>query len=81
MNDRTCKTCKWWDRTGECGRVDNTEDFMPALTPTLFTISLYTPDDQGLRFKLVTGPDFGCALYEPHRYHTTTPTGDLNATH
>lgn len=63
----TCKTCRWWDRygSGECGRVDDTEEFSPVVTPMTFTMAVSVSDDSGLSLKLVTGPDFGCLLHTP----------------
>lgn len=57
--DRTCKTCRWWDR-GSCEMVDTIAAENPA---TRFEIDVEVADDTGLRAWLRTGPDFGCVLH------------------
>jgi len=61
---RTCKYCKYWERyrNSACDRiVIDDEALMP---PGDACIAIRADDDQGLDGDLITGPDFGCVLFE-----------------
>lgn len=62
-----CKHCKFWgkDFEGVCDRVNHSG------IEKIISIWSYASDDTGLETRLVTGPDFGCVLFEhkvPMRY-------------
>ena len=54
-----CKTCRFWDSDGSCGRVGEWR------SPVVFEIEVTADDDSNLTTWLKTGPDFGCVLHLP----------------
>lgn len=60
-----CKNCRFWGAyiEGACDRVG----FLllnEHKNPRRFHISAFADDDQGLEAQLITGPEFGCVLFE-----------------
>ncbi len=60
MNN-TCKHCKHWGASweGVCDRIGLSEPSDKDKAKIIVRVS----DDSGLSAKLVTSPDFGCALF------------------
>jgi hypothetical protein len=62
MADRTCKTCRWWDRrwekapTGYCDLLN----FENVPTASGLEVLVTVADDHNLDWNIQTGPDFGC---------------------
>lgn len=65
-----CKDCVHWHRFlksekfGTCEKVDYFKNEYKEVGSGGFAIIIETPDDQGLDYKLQTGPLFGCILFE-----------------
>jgi hypothetical protein len=67
--DNTCKNCKFWrEQSGfagrgtgkmKCDHVDCQTE--PSKT---FEIDATADDDHNLNADLITGPDFGCVLFQ-----------------
>ena len=57
-----CKNCKHWGRDykGVCDYPNVIQDDMD----TQFEVDIRADDDQGLEFRLVTGPYFGCIKFK-----------------
>ena len=59
----TCSACKHWDK--ESGGACDRTDILPDLSPEKkFEIDASAADDTNLMARLLTGPDFGCVLFE-----------------
>jgi hypothetical protein len=65
MSAPTCKTCQWWTaRTGECDGI-GIRYTGSAKKPShgSAVIDVEVSDDHGLDCRVLTGPDFACALH------------------
>lgn len=62
----TCKDCKFWSPEGLQNPEDKgtCEKVCFSTGSKLFKISVKVDDDQGLDYNLITGPEFGCVLFE-----------------
>lgn len=74
MEDKTCKTCRWWTDRGSCMKFYNvlSRDTMVA------THEIECEDCGGAMGGpsiLRTGPDFGCIHHEP-KAPATTPESE-----
>ena len=66
--ENICRNCIWWDK-GECGRVNSDkysyEEYSALEIKPVgrqeFEIAVTVGD---VRVKLITGPEFGCVLWE-----------------
>lgn len=56
---RACKTCRWWDSSGNCDFIDTIQGEAVAGT-TGCQIVAHVHDDYGLHTALKTGPDYSC---------------------
>ncbi len=63
-----CKNCKWWDPTrgrgpqiGRCDKIGTQVSDDPVGG---FDVVVSVADDHGLRYDLVTGPEFGCTQFD-----------------
>lgn len=68
-----CKDCAHWYRlsksakTGTCEEVSTFENEDKEPDENGFALIVDTLDDQGLQYKLQTGPLFGCLAFSPRK--------------
>lgn len=68
-----CKDCVHWykfsksDKVGTCEKVEYFENEDKETSESGFAFIVDTPDDQGLDYKLQTGPLFGCLAFTPRK--------------
>ncbi len=81
--DKTCKNCKFWERpggqSGQCTKVDGSVGDRTLVSDRL-RVDIYATmlDDSGLYTELLTGPDFGCVLFQPMPWRATV-VGSLHS--
>lgn len=57
-----CKDCALWDKCGTYGICNRIDEDVGSPDSNSAMIRVKVCDDSGLEVRLLTGPDFGCAL-------------------
>ena len=66
-----CQQCAYWGRDfeGACDKPDSIDKRSQA-TGQQMAIYADAADDTDLEFRLMTGPEFGCVLFQPTAHNT-----------